>query len=210
MVENPRVRFPTPSPTSTRGNMSQQRKRAVIMIGIPASGKSTFAKKVARGLELLRLSADDNLPRDENGNRIHNNNTLRSAWLTLWKTVGQCAMEGRGFLIDTTQVTEISRSPVIGLALGMGFEVTAIFMNTRPEVCLIRNSTREDRIPESRLLGMASNLQPPRMEEGWNAIYRIDTASDLCCWRSDCESVLDSDLHSVVTEMCLGGEAVQV
>jgi len=182
-------------------------KRAVVMIGIPASGKSTVAKKVAAALGLTRISADDNLPRSDSGNRVHNRDTLRFAWLEVWKTVGSCASNNQGFLLDTTQVTEISRSPVIGLALGLGFEVTAVFMNTRPEVCIIRNSTREDRIPESRLLGMAANLEPPRMEEGWSAIYRIDTASDLTYRRNETEEILDLDLHNVVVEACLGGEA---
>lgn len=187
-----------------------QIKRAVIMVGTPASGKSCVARKISEALGLKIISADENLPRDEAGNRIHNRDTLRAAWLRVWKDAGNCVLEGRGFILDTTLVTEINRSPVIGLSLGAGFEVTAVFMNTRPETCLLRNSTREDRIPESALLRMAANLEFPRMEEGWTTIYRIDSSSDLTYWRYDSEEVLDPELHETVVSASLGGEASRV
>jgi predicted kinase len=176
-----------------------QVKRAVIMVGVPASGKSTVAKQIAKDLDLVFVSSDEVVKTDENGSRIYNRDTLRESWLQVWTTIGSCVLQGKSFLLDATLVTEERRSPVIGLALGAGYEVTAVFLNTRPETCLIRNSLREHRVPESTLLRMAANLEAPQTEEGWTTIYRLDPGPTVKCWGKNEEGDCDKPLHVSVS-----------
>ncbi len=158
---------------------------AVIMMGIPASGKSAIALSLSEQLGIERISADDLIPRDNHGKRIYKRHFLRDSRLHVWQKVGRCIKEGRSFVLDAILLTFERRSFVIGTATGAGLAVVGVFMNTSAEICMIRNSLRADRVPDSKLLRVAASLDVPDPDEGWTALYRVDQNLSITKWSKD-------------------------
>jgi predicted kinase len=158
---------------------------AVMMIGNPASGKSTIARSLSEGLGLERVSADDLVPRDEHGKRMYRRHILRRCWVDAWKQIGRCVRESRSFVLGAMLLTNERRNPAIGVAIGARFATVGVHMNTSVDICMIRNSLRMDRVTDGRLLSATSRLDPPDPCEGWTAVYRVDQNRWITRWYGD-------------------------
>ncbi len=167
---------------------------AVALIGIPASGKSAIAGSLSDRLGIERISSDDLIPRNRRGNRIYKKHILRDSWLQVWGKIGRCVKEGQSFVLDAMLLTSERRSPVIGIANGAGFVTVGVFVNTSIEICMIRNSLRKDKVPDSKLLRAASSLDPAAPDEGWTALYRIDQNLSVTRWCKDRLTGLQSEI----------------
>ena len=100
-------------------------KRAIIMIGIQASGKSEYVRTNIPQ-EYIRISLDDL-------------NTRNKERLLMEK----CFREGLSFVIDNTNPTAEERSRYISPARKNGYTITGIFMQSRIKDCVERNIRRE-------------------------------------------------------------------
>lgn len=135
---------------------------AVILIGIQASGKSSFYKErffdthVRINLDMLKTK--------------HRQRVLLDA----------CLSGKQPFVVDNTNVTAEMRSYFIGAARTAGFRVVGYYLRSDVSGGLARNSRREElaRVPDKGLLGTYKQLQLPSREEGFDALYyvRIDAA----------------------------------
>jgi len=135
---------------------------AVILIGIQASGKSSFYKErffethVRINLDMLKTK--------------HRQSVLLDA----------CLAVKQPFVVDNTNVTAEMRSHFISVARAAGFRVVGYYFRSDVSSGLSRNSKREERVrvPDKGLLGTYKQLQLPSREEGFDALYyvRIDAA----------------------------------
>jgi len=130
---------------------------AVILIGIQASGKSSFYKQrffdthVRINLDMLKTK--------------HRQRVLLEACLT----------SKQPFVVDNTNVTSEIRSYFIGAAKAAGFRVIGYYLRSDVSGGLFRNSKREERarVPDKGLLGTYKQLQLPSREEGFDALYYV-------------------------------------
>ena len=137
---------------------------AVILIGIQASGKSSFYKErffdthVRINLDMLKTK--------------HRQRVLLDA----------CLASKQPFVVDNTNVTADIRGHFIGPARAAGFRVVGYYLRSDVGAGLSRNSKREERarVPEKGLLGTYKQLQLPSREEGFDALYyvRVNDAGD--------------------------------
>lgn len=130
---------------------------AVILVGIQASGKSTF---------YTRRFADTHvrISRDLLGTRARERQLLE-----------ECLRAGRPFVADNTNVLAEERARFIGPARAAGYRVAGYFFRTEPRAAIARNKLREGRavIPIPGILGTYKKLQEPRMGEGFDALYAV-------------------------------------
>jgi predicted kinase len=130
---------------------------AVILIGIQASGKSSFYKErffdthVRINLDMLKTK--------------HRQQLLLDA----------CLAGKQPFVVDNTNVTAEVRSYFIGPAKAAGFRVVGYYLRSDVRSGLSRNSQREERarVPDKGLLGTYKQLQIPSREEGFDALYYV-------------------------------------
>jgi predicted kinase len=135
---------------------------AIIFCGIPGSGKTTLYKE--RFLEThVRISRD--LLRTKNREAVF----LRA-----------CLDTRQRFVVDKMNATAAERAPYIGAAREAGFTVVAYFIDTPPSLAIARNHARHGRarIPVPAILGAYARLEPPREEEGFDAVRVVRSTEE--------------------------------
>ena len=134
---------------------------AVILVGIQASGKSTFYERRFADTH-VRISRD--LLRTRN----------REALL-----LQACLGEGRRFVVDNTNVMAEDRARFIAPARAAGFRVVGYFFRTDPRSAIARNRLREGTavVPIPGILGTFKKLEEPRMEEGFDELHVVTLTS---------------------------------
>jgi predicted kinase len=130
---------------------------AVLFIGIPASGKSTFYKErffashVRINLDMLKTRKREAL------------------------MLQACLAAKQPFVIDNTNVLKSERAPYIERARVAGFQVVGCYFQARLQEALERNRQRSGKanIPEKGLIARYNQLQIPRMDEGFNQLFYV-------------------------------------
>lgn len=130
---------------------------AVILMGIQASGKSSFYKErffdthVRINLDMLKTK--------------HRQSMLLDA----------CLEGKQPFVVDNTNITAEIRAYFIAAAKAAGFRVVGYHLRSDVSSGLSRNSKREGRarVPDKGLLGTYKQLQLPNRGEGFDALYYV-------------------------------------
>lgn len=157
----------------------------ILLIGLPGSGKSTFA----RSLFNARIISTDAIRA-----QLFGEEAIQGSWLKIWlevrsqfdQAVAAIAQDEIEFAIyDATNAVRKQRRAAIALARKCGFtQITGIWINPSIEICLERNKARSRIVPEEVIYRMARRLYgaPPALEEGL----------DECIW---CDSIQSCQRH---------------
>lgn len=132
-------------------------KTAVILMGIPGSGKSTFYRErfftthVRINLDMLKTR--------------HREKLLLEA----------CVAGGQPFVADNTNATRESRARYILPARTHGFRVIGYYFRSEIAGALERNRKRRggERIPDKAILGIAAKLELPHRSEGFDELWYV-------------------------------------
>lgn len=130
---------------------------AVILVGIQASGKSTFYAQRFFDTH-VRISRD--LLKTRSRERL----------------LLQACIEGKQpFVVDNTNVRAEERAPFIAAARAAGYRVVCYFFRTETRAAIARNKLRQGKavVPIPGILGTYKKLEEPRMEEGFDEIYAV-------------------------------------
>jgi predicted kinase len=130
---------------------------AVIFIGLPGSGKTTYFEKHFAGTH-------QHVSRDVQRTAQQEAALFR-----------ECLAGGRSFVLDNTNTTRAARAPYIQQAKAAGFRVRAHFFEVPVRTAIGRNNHRQDKkpIPVPAILRAAKHLEPPSLEEGFDEVQTI-------------------------------------
>lgn len=135
-----------------------------ILIGLPGSGKSTYAKRHTEctviNPDRIRKELYGSEECQEDGRRV-----FGIAFYRLRKAIS----ENKDVIFDATNITRWSRKQFFKF----NAEVIAVFFNTDKEECKKRNAARSRIVPEQVIDNMASRLEIPLLEEGFSEIIII-------------------------------------
>ena len=136
----------------------------VVLVGLPASGKSTFAQRFAATHEIVSMDA---LPGrgDRRGRRD--------------ATIQAALRAGRSVLVDAVNGTVTTRSRLLALARVARVPAVAYYLDVSRAICLARNRQRvgRARVPDVAIHASAARLVPPRREEGFARVVRVEEAT---------------------------------
>jgi predicted kinase len=130
---------------------------AVVFVGIPGSGKSSFYKErffsthVRISLDLLKTR--------------HREQRLLEA----------CLGTEQRFVIDNTNPTVKERIMYVQAAKAARYSVVGYYFRSKVEDCRRRNSERPEaeRVPEVAILSVPKKLELPTWEEGFDRLFYV-------------------------------------
>lgn len=143
-----------------------------IIIGIPGSGKSNYAKKYLLTNNSVYLSSDD-IRVELYGFEDQTHNDV--VFETMKKRTLNALKEGKDVIYDATNLNKKRRSGIINEAHKLDAQVDAYLCCTPINIILERNITRVERqLPWDKLVQMIQSIEPPMYYEGFDNIYLID------------------------------------
>jgi len=130
---------------------------AVLFVGIPGSGKSSFYARAFAPTH-VRINLDMLKTR-------HREKELVVACLRLQQP----------FVVDNCNLSAEERARHLVPARAAGFRAVGYLLESKLEDCLTRNAAREGaaRIPDLGVRSAAKKLEPPRLDEGFDAIFLV-------------------------------------
>ena len=135
-----------------------EEKNAVIFIGIPASGKSTFYKMYFSDTH-VRINLDT----------LHTRNKEKLL-------LDNCIENGISFVVDNTNPTVLDRERYISVAKSSGYRIYGYLLRGNISDCIKRNGYRtgKARVPERAITAISSKLELPSFSEGFDHIYFVN------------------------------------
>lgn len=150
------------TPTNLHGALT-------VLVGLPASGKSTWAKEFA-GTAII-VSTDDLRQKltGDAADQSRNGDVWRQAYETAayWLTVG------KNVIFDATNCGKRDRRNIVRTLGRCAKQINAVYFNTPLEECKRRNQKRERKVPDEVYLRMVSRLSVPTKEEGFDNVMII-------------------------------------
>lgn len=133
----------------------------VILIGVPASGKTTFYRDRLAGTHTL-VSKD----------LLRNN---RRPDRRQEQLITEALAAGRSVVVDNTNASIEARARVIALARAQGAAVAGYYFPTDTADALRRNRARHgrERVPDVAIFTIARRLQPPSRHEGFDELFTV-------------------------------------
>ena len=136
-----------------------------LMCGHPGSGKSTYARELARKNGYRYLSIDD-MYATFNGDPTSHDNKF-DVWMTFFRQIHAAEMAGHDIVVDTNAPTRGDRDEFLNWF--PDFEHHLIWVNALEELCLENNKHRSRVIPEDqmkKLVLMNGIIMRPRVRGG--------------------------------------------
>ena len=141
----------------------------ILFIGIQASGKTTFYKRMLACHGLVHINLD----------------TLRRRHKEMI-AIRDCFDGRKSFVVDNTNPKISDRQRYVPLAKSHGYEVIGIFFQSRVQDCIERNERRGRRIPRYAIPCTSNKLQMPSYKEGFDQLYFariVDNEFELTEWK---------------------------
>ena len=149
----------------------------IVMCGLPASGKSTYAewledsglfRRVCPDLIRKRLYGDESIQGD--GKRVFE---------TAYHDIKEYACLGENVVFDATNINANRRKEFVKEMRPYFDTIICKWFSTPYTLCLTRNEERERKVPEDVITRMWENFQRPTMREGWDIIEEVKNYIDV-------------------------------
>lgn len=168
----------------------------VVMFGIPASGKSYIAEKIAEKFDAYIASSD--AIREEIYGTAECQDDPNKVFSILQQRVTEELKAGGSVIVDATSL--IKKYRVSNLKTYKGKFKKAILVVCATELDIIRrqNQERDRHVPEDVIMRMFKTMSFPRDEEGWDEIYILphpENTKSLESYLHDCEGIDHDNPH---------------
>lgn len=138
-----------------------------ILVGLPGSGKSTWAEDFAGYAVII---STDQIREEINGNAADQSNGDK-VWATAYNRARYWLHLGYNVIFDATNCGRANRRAVLQELKDHACKVNAFYFNTSIEECKRRNAARARVVPEKVIDRMAARLTVPTRDEGFDRVW---------------------------------------
>ena len=144
---------------------SSEAPELVILVGLQASGKTTFRERFLSDRVVVSKDLMGNARRKETRQRV---------------LVRDALAAGSSVVVDNTNPEPAERLPLIAIGRELGARVVAYHFEATLRDSLRRNAARADKgpVPRVGLFTVAKRLTPPAPEEGFDEIRAVRVTDD--------------------------------
>lgn len=176
----------------------------IMLVGLPASGKSTYAQELAKEYNSTVFSSDALRAELWGDESIQGDNT--KLFTELHRRIKDCLREGNSATYDATNINYKQRMAFLAELKNIPCFKRCIVMATPYEECLKRNAQRERKVPVHVIERMYRQFDIPWYHEGWDDIeVEYGEYENYFGWPWDwVESVDDYDQHNSHHDLTLG------
>ena len=138
----------------------------IILIGLPGAGKSTFYRNRFAG-RYEHISKD-----------LWQNATGREA--RQQELLHEMLSAGRSVVVDNTNPTVAERGRIISVAQRHAAKIIGYFFDVNTRAAVARNAQRtgKGKVPNVAIFTTAKRLQPPKVSEGFDELFRVQINED--------------------------------
>ena len=132
-----------------------------LLMGIQASGKSSFAHQYLSNCTYISLDHLNTRPKE-------------------WQALRDAFKTGADCVVDNTNPTKAERKKYIDLAKEMGYKIVGLYFRSAVEECSQRNDQRigKAQVPLKAILATAKRLEQPSYAEGFDELYYVKIEND--------------------------------
>lgn len=143
-----------------------------IMVGLPASGKSTYADKLCKENPDIIIHSSDKLREELYGdeNTQEHNADL---FVELHRRIKRDLSAGKSVIYDATNINKKRRRAFLSELKNIKCKKVCVCIATPYELCLKYNKERNRYVPEDVIKRMYMNWCPPSFDEGFDDIRLI-------------------------------------
>ena len=151
--------------------------KLIVMVGIPGSGKSTFAQnyiKDASNMSTVWVSRDEVRYSLISGTDEYFAKE-KDVFKTFVKKINSALAEGKDVIADATHINAQSRKKLLSSITIPDIQIEACVMETSLQECLANNEKREGRarVPKEAILRMYRQFEYPTFSEGFSSISTV-------------------------------------
>lgn len=153
----------------------------IMMVGLPASGKSTYAKSLAISRAdkkyIPKIHSSDDLREEFFGSEAtQGDNSVLFA--ELHKRIKADLIAGNDIVYDATNIKKKLRKQFLSELKNIPCTPICICMMTSYKTCLENNEKRDRQVPKEVIKRMWTNWQPPHYNEGFKEIKYVFSSLD--------------------------------
>lgn len=143
----------------------------IMLVGLPASGKSTLAEKLKEEYTAEIISSD-NLRKELYGdeqNQEHNGEIFNE----MMKRTVACLKKNKNVIYDATNINSKKRINVCSQVSRYADEKICYLLTTSYELCIKRNNERERKVPDEVIKRMLYSFNTPSIYEGFTRVIVV-------------------------------------
>ncbi len=148
--------------------MDNEKPVFVMMVGLPASGKSTVSAELAEKYDATVFSSD--ALRKELFGDESNQGDSRKLFAELHRRIKKCLRDGGSAIYDATNISSKRRREFLQELAKIDCRKECVVMATPYKQCLENNRNRDRQVPEHVIERMYRHWNTPYWFEGWDEI----------------------------------------
>ena len=176
----------------------------IMLCGLPSSGKSTYAKKIANNLKAIICSSD--AIREELYGYENTQENNEEVFKILHNRIKENLRKGANVIYDATNINSRRRKAFLSELKKIPCIKKCIIMATPFEECIKQNNSRNRIVPYEVISRMYKNWNTPYWFEGWDGIkihystnFYKTLKKDIDSWVNESININQNNPHHSMT-----------